>query len=55
MLKIENLKVNYGGIEAVKGISFEDKNAGVDAVSGATISSTSVTKAVRIAFETLNK
>jgi branched-chain amino acid transport system ATP-binding protein len=23
MLKIENLKVNYGGIEAVKGISFE--------------------------------
>lgn len=23
MLKIENLRVNYGGIEAVKGISFE--------------------------------
>ena len=23
MLKVENLKVNYGGIEAVKGISFE--------------------------------
>lgn len=25
MLKVENLKVNYGGIEAVKGISFEVK------------------------------
>ncbi|SDJ08058.1 RnfABCDGE type electron transport complex subunit D [Proteiniclasticum ruminis] len=42
-------------LDQFKGISFEDKNAGVDAVSGATISSTSVTKAVRIAFETLNK
>ena len=42
-------------LDQFKGISFEDKNAGVDAISGATISSTSVTKAVRIAFETLNK
>lgn len=42
-------------LDQFKGISFEDKEAGVDAVSGATISSTSVAKAVRIAFETLNK
>lgn len=46
---------NESFLEQFKGISFDDKDASVDAVSGATVSSTSVAKAVRIAFETLNK
>lgn len=41
-------------LEQFKGISFDDKEASVDAISGATVSSISVAKAVRIAFETLN-
>jgi hypothetical protein len=44
-----------GFLDQFKGITFDDQNASVDAVSGATISSTSVVKAVRIAFEELNK
>ncbi|HSR03197.1 MAG TPA: RnfABCDGE type electron transport complex subunit D [Proteiniclasticum sp.] len=44
-----------GFLDQFKGITFEDQDASVDAVSGATISSTSVVKAVRIAFEELNK
>lgn len=44
-----------GFLDQFTGITFEDKSASVDAVSGATVSSTSVTKAVRIAFEELNK
>ncbi len=35
MLKIENLKVNYGGIEAVKGISFEVKEGSIVTLIGA--------------------
>lgn len=35
MLKIENLKVNYGGIEAVKGISFEIKQGEIVTLIGA--------------------
>lgn len=42
-------------LDQFKGITYDDQTASVDAVSGATISSTSVTKAVRIAFEELNK
>ncbi|MEA4894402.1 MAG: ABC transporter ATP-binding protein [Oscillospiraceae bacterium] len=36
MLKIENLKVNYGGIEAVKGISFEVEEGSIVTLIGAT-------------------
>ena len=35
MLKIENLKVSYGGIEALKGISFEVKEGSVVTLIGA--------------------
>lgn len=35
MLKIENLKVNYGGIEAVKGISFEVEEGSIVTLIGA--------------------
>ena len=35
MLKIENLKVNYGGIEAVKGISFEIEQGEIVTLIGA--------------------
>lgn len=35
MLKIENLKVNYGGIEAVKGISFEVPDGQICTLIGA--------------------
>jgi len=35
MLKIENLKVNYGGIEAVKGISFEVPDHSIVTLIGA--------------------
>ena len=35
MLKIENLKVNYGGIEAVKGISFEVPDNSIVTLIGA--------------------
>ncbi|MCQ2463675.1 MAG: ABC transporter ATP-binding protein [Clostridia bacterium] len=35
MLKINNLKVNYGGIEAVKGISFEVKEGEIVTLIGA--------------------
>lgn len=35
MLKIENLKVNYGGIEAVKGISFEVDEGSIVTLIGA--------------------
>lgn len=35
MLKIENLKVNYGGIEAVKGISFEVPDGAIVSLIGA--------------------
>ncbi len=35
MLKIENLKVNYGGIEAVKGISFEVEDGSIVTLIGA--------------------
>ncbi len=35
MLKIENLRVNYGGIEAVKGISFEVPNKSIVTLIGA--------------------
>lgn len=35
MLKIENLKVNYGGIEAVKGISFEVPDKSIVTLIGA--------------------
>jgi len=35
MLKIENLKVNYGGIEAVKGISFEVPEGDIVTLIGA--------------------
>ena len=34
MLKIENLKVNFGGIEAVKGISFEVKEGEIVTLIG---------------------
>ncbi|HSL87238.1 MAG TPA: FMN-binding protein, partial [Bacteroidales bacterium] len=46
---------NQGFLDQFTGITFDDKSASVDAVSGATVSSASVTKAVRIAFEELNK
>lgn len=42
-------------LDQFTGITFEDKEASVDAISGATVSSNSVAKAVRIAFEELNK
>ena len=35
MLKVENLKINYGGIEAVKGISFEVPNHSIVTLIGA--------------------
>lgn len=35
MLKIENLRVNYGGIEAVKGISFEVPDGAIVTLIGA--------------------
>jgi len=35
MLKIENLRVNYGGIEAVKGISFEVPEKNIVTLIGA--------------------
>lgn len=35
MLKVENLKVNYGGIEALKGISFEVKSGNIVSLIGA--------------------
>lgn len=35
MLKIENLRVNYGGIEAVKGISFEVPDSAIVTLIGA--------------------
>lgn len=35
MLKIDNLKVNYGGIEAVKGISFEVEDGSIVTLIGA--------------------
>ncbi len=35
MLKVENLKVNYGGIEAVKGISFEVPEKSIVTLIGA--------------------
>ncbi len=35
MLKIDNLKVNYGGIEAVKGISFEVEDGSIATLIGA--------------------
>lgn len=35
MLKIDNLKVNYGGIEAVKGISFEVEEGTIATLIGA--------------------
>ena len=35
MLKIENLKVNYGGIEAVKGISFDVPDKSIVTLIGA--------------------
>ena len=35
MLKIDNLKVNYGGIEAVKGISFEVPDKSIVTLIGA--------------------
>lgn len=35
MLKVENLKVNYGGIEAVKGISFEVSQSSIVTLIGA--------------------
>ncbi|WP_312654424.1 RnfABCDGE type electron transport complex subunit D [Proteiniclasticum sp.] len=44
-----------GFLDQFTGITFDDKSASIDAVSGATVSSTSVAKAVRIAFEELNK
>ena len=34
MLKVENLKVNFGGIEAVKGISFEVKEGEIVTLIG---------------------
>ncbi len=46
---------NDSFLDQFKGISFDNQNASIDAVSGATISSGSVAKAVRIAFEELNK
>ena len=35
MLKIDNLKVNYGGIEAVKGISFDVPDKSIVTLIGA--------------------
>jgi len=35
LLKVENLKVNYGGIEALKGISFEVKSGNIVSLIGA--------------------
>ncbi len=35
MLKIDNLRVNYGGIEAVKGISFEVPDKSIVTLIGA--------------------
>ena len=37
MLKIENLRVNYGGIEAVKDISFEVPDKSIVTLIGATV------------------
>ena len=34
MLKVENLKVNFGGIEAVKGISFDVKEGEIVTLIG---------------------
>lgn len=42
-------------LEQFKGIAFDDKEASIDAISGATVSSTSVAKAVRIAIEEIGK
>lgn len=44
-----------GFLDQFAGITYDDKSASIDAVSGATVSSTSVAKAVRVAFEELNK
>jgi len=46
---------DQGFLDQFTGITYDDQSASVDAVSGATVSSTSVAKAVRIAFEELNK
>lgn len=46
---------DQGFLDQFTGITFDNQSASVDAVSGATVSSTSVAKAVRIAFEELNK
>jgi len=46
---------DQGFLDQFTGITYGDQTASVDAVSGATVSSTSVAKAVRIAFEELNK
>lgn len=35
MLKVENLKVNYGGVEALKGINFEVKSGNIVSLIGA--------------------
>jgi len=40
-----------GFLDQFAGITYDDKSASIDAVSGATVSSTSVAKAVRVAFE----
>lgn len=42
-------------VEQFKGISFDDTEAAVDAVSGATVSSKAIAKAVRVAILDLNK
>ncbi len=44
-----------GFLDQFAGITYDDKSASIDALSGATVSSTSVAKAVRVAFEELNK
>jgi electron transport complex protein RnfD len=50
----ENVKAK-AFVEQFNGISFTDTEATVDIVSGATISSKAVAKAVRVAIEELNK
>lgn len=42
-------------LDQFEGISFDDQEAGVDAVSGATVSSLSAIRAVRVALEEFNK
>ena len=37
MLKVENLKIHYGGIEAVKGISFDVPDHAIVTLIGANV------------------